>query len=838
VCRIAALMPGPNLRPWGFDLVSAVIGAGIALVLFGLVRLLRRPVIAVRDALLERIWRVRQRLSASGEDRYVALVEEWADATTVAPELAPLPSVFVEPELLTPLRLPQSLAEVEPNGKLYRELRLELMTEGHPQLAILGGAGSGRTTLLARLAMLAAGLAVQSNDQEPAGDGATLIERLPLYLPLPFIDWELIGGSCVGDLERDLEAGDDAGEDWEVEALLVSSLEAVGASKVLSAVVRERLEQGRALVLVDDWSDLPPDQQQLATEWLARLIHLLPGNVWVVAAGTKGYAPLAEAGFVPVRLGAWDAGRAERLAFRWAEAAKGNEYGESSAWPSNLAPELERAARLGSVPFDLALRAMVIARLGGAPAGRVALYDQAFDLRLPAEMPPWLRTACRDALGRVAQQMQDEGRAVASWEEIELALEDALAHLEEWPVGALTEARKALVGPQALLRRVGSDGHAFVHSLWRLYLGCRRLVGLGLDSLGERLEDSCWDGALSFCAGLTDVAPLVARWLERPDDLFQTRLRRVGVWVREAPASATWAGGAMAVLARSFLASRCPVSLRISLAQAVAGTEAEGLGYLFRKAAEHADPEVRLAAVRGMTVMLDESDLPLLTAALRDSHLAVREAAVHGLGCVGAEAARQLLEDLLIGQDDDMLRPAAAEALARKGEVGFLRRVASSGDVAARRAAIFALARHGDRDAIGAMEQDDEWVVRSAVASALEDLDWVETKGVPPPPDISQLPWLISWAAMRGEGVGAGPAALAAAGRAFAEGDITVRLAAAQVLAHAGGPESVEVLRAALVDASPAVVSAAFHALQEVASRHDLHVERTAPRAEATEGQG
>jgi hypothetical protein len=133
------------------------------------------------------------------------------------------------------------------------------------------------------------------------------------------------------------------------------------------------------------------------------------------------------------------------------------------------------------------------------------------------------------------------------------------------------------------------------------------------------------------------------------------------------------------------------------------------------------------------------------------------------------------------------------------------------------------------------MEQDDEWAVRAAVTAALEDLDWLETEGVEPPTDISQLPWLISWAASRGEGVGTGRAALAAVRRAFAEGDITVRLAAAQVLACAGGPDSVDVLQAALADASPAVVNAAFHALREVADRYDLYVERGARPGEPVE---
>jgi HEAT repeat protein len=826
--------PAPDLSLWVFDLVSAVIGAGIAILVFGLLRLLRQPFMAARNALVERAAQARSQLSASGEDRYSKAVERWADYATVAPELASLSSLFVEPELLTPVRPPESLAEVELGSQMYRELRLDMIAEGHPQLTIVGPPGCGRTALLAHLALAAS--RAESDAEGPGGDGTAGSGRVPLYVPLPVLDWEWIAENASAEQRGAEEAGGAAKDSWEVEALLAASLDAVGAKRVLAAVLRECLKEGRALVLADDWSELSARQQQLATGWLSRLAQLVPDNVWIVVTGTRGYAPLADEGFVPVRIAPWDAGRAGRLAARWAEAVQDDDLEGDLAQPSRLAAELQRAAQLGVLPFDLMLRAMVITRLGGAPSGRAALYDRAFELRLPEETPPWLRAACRDALSRIAQRMLDEGGSLVSWEEIELAVEDSLAHLEEWPSGALTEARTALIGPQAILRRVGPDLYCFAHPLWRLYLAARRLVDLGHDSLADRLEESRWDGVLSFCAGLADVASLIAGWLGSPDDLFQIRVRSVGEWIREAPADAAWTGGAMALLARSFLASRCPVSLRISLAEALAATETTGVGYLFRKAAEHADPEVRLAAVHGMTRMADVSDLPALTAALRDSHLAVREAAVLGLGRVGVGAARQLLEDLLIEQDDDSLRPAAAEALAKRGESDFLRKVAHSGDVAARRAAIFALARQGDRDAIHAMEEDSEWAVRSAVAAALEDLDWLETKGVEPPPDISQLPWLISWAATRGEGVGAGQAALASAKRAFAEGDITVRLAAAQVLARAGRPDSIETLQAALSDASPAVANAAFHALVEIADRHDVRVQRAAPKAEPPAG--
>ncbi|TET54365.1 MAG: hypothetical protein E3J64_02045, partial [Anaerolineales bacterium] len=587
------LAPGPQSRPWGFDPLSAIIGAGIAVLLFGLVRVLRQAIAALWESIAERAKRARGRLSASGEDRYLQRVAQWANFTTVDPDLAPLHAVFVEPELLTPVRLPTALSEVEPDSEPHRGIRIEAIMAGHDRLAILGPAGAGRTSLLAYLALELTRLRMQHGDQDGVEGGPADESRLPLYALLPAIEWEWLGGSAAGEQETEAGAEPDEVAAWEIDVLVSAAIEAVDAKKSLAGPLRQCLEEGQAVVLLDDWSELSPQQQLLATGWLAQLVEILPGNIWLVAASTRGYAPLAEAGFVPVRVLPWDAGGAGRLAERWSDAAE--KEGEEGAATLDPSADLQRAAQLGSLPFDLALRAMVFAMYGEAPPGRAALYDIAFDLRLPQETQPWLRAACRDALGRLAQQLQDEGRSVASWAEIELAIEEALAYLEDWPAGALTEARTALIGPQALLRRVGSDRYSFAHPQWRTYLAARRLVDLGHEALMERLDDSRWSGVMSFCAGLTDVAPLVAAWLAGPDDLFQARLRAVGSWIREAPASAAWIGGAMALLARSFLAPRSPLSLRISLAEALAMSEAPGVGYLFRKPAEHADPEVRLA---------------------------------------------------------------------------------------------------------------------------------------------------------------------------------------------------------------------------------------------------
>jgi HEAT repeat protein len=122
--------------------------------------------------------------------------------------------------------------------------------------------------------------------------------------------------------------------------------------------------------------------------------------------------------------------------------------------------------------------------------------------------------------------------------------------------------------------------------------------------------------------------------------------------------------------------------------------------------------------------------------------------------------------------------------------------------------------------------EDAQWIVRSAALAALDELDERgKISGVAPPPEVEQLPWLISWAASQREGVGLGDAARRMLRRAMSAGDAPVRLAAAQTLAQVGHPDDVEPLQTALTDDDPFVASAALEALAEISRRYDLRIE-------------
>lgn len=804
----------PAPQPWQFDLWSALIGAAVALLLAWLVYRFRDALRMGCETVVSPLGKLYRRLQASDEAYYRKLVASRAISLTVPAHVAPLDTVFVEPELLSPPPLPQSASEIEPVPLAPRVLPLHRILGEHPQLVILGASGTGRTTLLAHLVLVCA--RATSDEKSPPAETDTtpelLQERLPLYVSLPAMNWD------ETDLAREQNDG--------LARLTRAALAAGESSSGMLRLLRQRLQAGQAIVLADGWDELLPQQRQRAATWLADLVAALPGNLWLVGAGTRGYAPLTEAGFVPLTLVPWDTGQVETFARQWVDACPPADE-PAPVVTRELAAALWSAARVGSCPLELSLRAFVHLADGQSPDNRADLFDRAMGLLLWREPEGEISSSAtyRAALGQVALSLQQERRATAGREEIEAAIEAALPPSGERPTRAVAHAWRTLTGESGLFRPVGGHRYAFTHPLWQAYLAARQLVAAAPASLVEYLDDPRWADVLRFYAELGDMGPLVAAHLRRPDDMFHTRLHTLCSWISVAPEGAAWREVAMRTMAHSFLQPDQPAMVRQALAEALAVTNVPGIIYLFKQALQHPNAEVRAAAILGLAKIAGEADLPDFEAMLADEALPVRQASVRGLAYLHIDAATRLLEWVLL-EGDETLKPVAAQVLAERGEEGvaFLSEAAESEDVMVRRAVVLGLEQAGAYDLLEKMAREDEqWIVRSGALAALTEIEEQEKQfGVAPLPEIEQLPWLITWAAAQGTGVGVGDAARQMLRRALSEGDTSVRLAAVQVLAQTGRPADVEPLRAALADPDPIVASTALEALAEVNRRHDL----------------
>ena len=818
-------LPRPTAQPWQFDPWSALIGAVLALLLVGLVYRFRRDLRLGWSGVKAPLARLAHYVQATAEENYRELVAARAQSLILPAHLASLDELFVEPRLRIPLSGTRATSKSEWHPDSPSVLPLHRIFGGHHQLAVLGACGAGRTTLLAYVALVCArgtdaGVPIVDNDGSPLGWAR---QRLPLFISLPAMDWDKEAGP-----EHESEQRNDGREPDDVARLLGAAVLSVGGGNRMLGCVHRCLEASQAIALFDGWDELSALQRQPATAWLTRLADALPGNLWLVSAGRRGYAPLTEAGFVPVALAPWDAGQMEQFAAQWMKASVSDQEPPPVS-PRDLAEELQQAARTGSPVHELALRAFVHLSNGQSPPqGRAALYERALDLLLWQEDKPWVLTTGRSALRRIASTLLLDERAAVGRREVEGILEAALPPTEEDPARAVTVVFRALTGKRGLLRAVDSDRYAFVHPFWQAHCAAQELVAADPITLIEHLDDARWTDVLRFYAEAGEIGPVVTAWLRAPDDLFHSRLQTLSRWISAAPQGVAWCNGAMATLAREFLKPHTPSPIRRVLAEGMARTQRPGVTYFLKHAVQHQDRGVRAAAVRGLAWVAGESDLAVFESAATDPDSTVREAAVHALAQMGTDASTRLLEQVLL-ESDHVLMPVAAEALAQCGEEGeaFLREAVQAEHVTLRRSAVIGLARAGALDLLHKVaREDDQWMVRSAATAVLAELEnQGEVHGVPPTPDIEQLPWLISWAAAQGEGLGRGQAARAMLLRALSEGAVSVRTAAAKVLTQVGQPDDVGALRQVVSDVEPAVADAALEALAEIGRRYDLMIQ-------------
>ncbi len=746
---------------WRFDSLSALIGVVLTLILLWLVRIFRPTLEAAGQSFIVRLQQWQGQFRADLETLYLQQVTRYAQRLVLPVCDIPLEERFIAPYLRVPVPPPASLSDLESLEELestfppHRDIPLYQALNGHPRLIVtppltairngeMGPIGCGQTTLMAYIALtcsqqLAAVEGTADTTPSPLLDPA----RVPLYVSLTAIEWSTENApQPIPPADDDLESGEngDDAEDTTLDqadplaTLVDAALRTVGGRRPMRTILQKRLEDGQAIILADGWDEIPPSCRPQAAKWLIAAAEAAPDNMWLVAVGgSGGYAPFAEAGFVPVEIVPWSDEQIVAFARRWADiaAADGRPELTTPAGFEAFAAQLRQAARQGASPLELAYRAFLQAT-GAAvkiPATRRApLYAALLDSWLAqpkgkgkrkGSLPPWWITACRAILGKLSLTLQQEGRTLINPEELDAAITEVLAEIlptqvvetpetpetpettgtarlteltETAEAIELAEATVATVSPgvdrqlvarirhtltaeQNLMRAtLTSDSpkgrrYTFSHPLWPAYLAACRLAETGQNPPPESLETPQWIETVAFLAEIGDVSSTVTAWLRTPDDLFFSRLCTLGRWIQAAPKDVSWRNGTLALLGRAFIQLPAPPPVRRALGQVLAGTRATGISHLFKQALRHSDPHIRTAALLGLSQVASEADLPVFRAALSDPSSVVRHAAITGLATIGSDAAIHELARALL-EGDQEISLAVGEALAHCGPDG------------------------------------------------------------------------------------------------------------------------------------------------------------------------
>lgn len=781
-----------NIFGFQFDLPEFLLGLGVG---FLALLVFNRALPVAKDVLKwsrGQVGEVSVSVASGSRDRYRRELEARLQTMHLARALFVLDDILIAPCVLAPPfpadptrtePRPEDTLAVLPNlpdwvtlAGIFRTPSLALPTAlAHgPNLLLTGDLGSGKSTALVYLALVTA---------RKAPEAGALAGHVPFLLH-------------AADLRLDRWDGKDPVDP------LVSAAQAPLSGRMagrLASYARLAFRQKNVLVLVDGLDELTLDQLSKVAAWLEALQDDHP-EVRIVAAGpARGYDGIVSQGrLAPAALAPWRDHEQREFMAKWA-----------AAWQRDVAPKMPKR---GLADIDPAL---ITGWLVGAARSASPL---AMTLRVWAAHAGDVRgagvTDSLDAyLGRLLSQEERQAAEAAAlaWLESRNGVLQQRSLRRGTPLGDLVEAG-------ILTRREGGD-YSFSQPAVGAYLGARAMAAAGPS---EAVVQAGWppaEAAIGYLAALTDVGPIVQRWMEAGRDVLETGTLDAARLLRYAPRKASWRQLVLRSLAQILQSHQRPYGLRLRAVDALVQASEPTAAILFRRLLTVEAASTRLLAAVGLGGLRDEESVPTLVSVMtRDRELLVRQAACLGLAGIGSEAALEALGRALL-EGEEGVRLAAAEALAIHPDEGYgmLRDAAEVDNLMTRRAAVFGLARVPEDWALKILEKvqvdDQQWVVRGAAAEAAERRRNPPWRIPTPVRDPSQLPWLMAFAARIGSGLAAGRAAMEVLRRAISSGSTEEQIAALETLAWLDASEFQLELNNALRSDQPFLRDAAFESL-------------------------
>uniref|UniRef100_UPI0030C670E6 NACHT domain-containing protein n=1 Tax=Streptomyces lonarensis TaxID=700599 RepID=UPI0030C670E6 len=316
-------------------------------------------------ALVERLDILAERLpsrtaaDAAFEERYARWVIDTHDHVTIhgidVGDRWPLDDAYLSLETTTTGH-DHGGGEGDLGGPRAAPQRAETALRDLDRALLRGGAGSGKTTLVQWLAVLAA--------RQRGGAGALdlrLAGRVPLVLPLRRLTRRGASLPRPVDIPAAIDCPHSPPEGW--------------VERVLNA--------GRGLLLVDGIDEVPESERGDVRQWLVSLVRAFPGCLWLVTARPSAVRHdwLADVGFGDLSLAPMSGTDTETFVRRWHTAAR---LPEQSA--GDLLDELHRRPDLSRLATNPLMCGLICAlhhtRHGYLPRGREALYQAALQMLL------------------------------------------------------------------------------------------------------------------------------------------------------------------------------------------------------------------------------------------------------------------------------------------------------------------------------------------------------------------------------------------------------------------------------------------------------------------------
>ncbi len=712
------------------------------------------------------------------------------DEIVIPPRLL-APPALVEPGVQPPyLDITEQIIPYMPDApelaSFYGAPTLTMMQalRGSTHLAILGFPGSGKTIALSYLAIQIARQESRSPEHK---------RLLPVYVHA-----------------NDVLLPSDKTADNILAPLLVAIARVCRSVQIgrLEKHLKGILESGNLLVLYDGLDELSPREIDKHVSYLEQILTKYPQIRIVTAISPIYFGDLTRLNFVPMAIVNW--GDTERREFinRWSEMwitkiePLSRDPGDIdpillNAWLINdntiLSP-LEQTLKVwgvyagdlrGAMPLDW-IEAFIQRMSGYLAEGRPALeilagrsileQSPAFSVR---DAGVWLRV--------LEPRLPEETGDVAS--SVPVEPEGQTAHTPEKTTRTTPNPIRdsnvvpALIGSGFLVERAGERLSIF-HPLIHSYLAAHHIakkVG-EIDNLVSVPWYTAWH-AQGFLSAQHNLSPTEFKYFtENPKEPLCREIIFAARWLRYSPEQGGWRSEITRKLIKILQGDESAIGLKARAALGLALSGNADLESIFRQFLSSPDASNRQVAALICGLLRDAKSINDLVALLADSNRNVRRAACLSLVAVGHKNAMEAVAELLLHGDDDQRR-SAAEAMANNVEEGHptLQEGASYEDVSVRRAVVFGLRRARLPWAIELLQKmqlhDTQWLVKDSAAHALEEIALPDPRLPKALPELSQSPWVISFAGERGIGVSPGRPALDLLMQAIKEGSEEQRLA-------------------------------------------------------------
>ena len=716
---------------------------------------------------------------------------------------------------------------------------------GGTNLVITGQPGIGKTVSLAYLASLAA-------NRDPQFE--TLSESIPFLYHIAELHLP------EGDTKDILTPIQDA----------VSEHASVLDLTRLPNFIQYAFSSGKALLLLDGFDELPPEEQVKASNYLKAVLKAYP-DIQVVTTGCPEQLDgLTGLGFESMTLMPWKANQCNNFIEKW-----GQLWSQTiaiEAWAKNGTEEIDpllintwlNTNNQTLTPLELTLK--IWAGYAGDSLGPDTVDAIATHIRRLA--PNGTPLAALETLGmQVALSAQSifDSRSAREWvKNFELPEEEVVEAEGEEDASEMPKNKKPKTGRLKKKGRTGPLGKTgplgrtgplgktgpltatsrlltkmtdsglltshpgnrlrFVHPVFGGYLAGSAMAAINVDD--TLLEQPNWSGkllAMRYIAAQGDASGLADAMLRKTEMPLHRPLFNAARWLRDAPREAPWRGKIFAQLAGLLQAEGIPLALRAQAVAAFYWSGDPGAAPLFRQFIQTSSFELIQLAALGSGTVRDSKAIEFLSSILYAPSVSAQRAGCLALVAIGTGPAMETVARALLHGEED-LRRAAAEALANDTNEGhaMLKEGITLADILLRRAVIYGLARVEDDWAIEALQtiqvEDDQWVVRNSASEVLESKDAIDPRIPRQLTAPSETPWLIEFAGKQGVGISPGSPATEVLLTALKNGNEEERLAALPYLKRMPTEGVITNLYHAMYQDDPELREAVFLVLCELAA--------------------